>query len=196
ILSNVDGIYTGHPGSENSHLIREIGDDSGDVIQFISMSKSGFGRGGMHTKYSIAKKIASEGIDVYIANGTHDSIITDIIRQKDVPCTRFIAADRKKTEVKKWLSHSETFAKGIVYINRGAREALTGDKATSLLMIGVSKVEGFFKKGDIIRIFDDSGNQIGIGKSQYDSEKVELYMGEKRKRPLVHYDYLLINEKN
>lgn len=196
ILSNVDGIYTGEPGSENSQLIREIDDNSGDVSQFISMSKSGFGRGGMHTKYSIAMKTAAEGIDVYIANGTRDTIITDIIREKDVPCTRFIAADIKKTGVKKWLSHSGTFAKGIVYINRGARDALTGDKASSLLMIGVSKVEGFFKKGDIIRIFDDANNQIGIGKSEYDSEKVELYMGEKRKKPLVHYDYLLINEKN
>jgi glutamate 5-kinase len=196
ILSNVDGIYTGKPGSEDSQLIREVNVGSDNLSHYISSSKSGYGRGGMLTKYSVAMKTASEGIDVYIANGTRDSIITDIIRRKDVPCTKFIAADKKKTGVKKWLSHSETFAKGIVHINKGAREALMGDKASSLLMIGVSRVEGFFKRGDIIRIFDDTGKQIGIGKSQYDSEKVELYMGEKRKKPLVHYDYLLINEKN
>ena len=82
-----------------------------------------------------------------------------------------------------------------MYINKCAKEALLGDKATSLLMIGVSKVEGFFKKGDIIRIFDEKGKQIGLGKSQFDSEKAELYRGEKIKKPLVHYDYLLINEK-
>ena len=196
ILSNVDGIYTGKPGYEDSQLIREVNGNFDDLSQYISSSKSGFGRGGMLTKCYIAKEIASEGIDVYIANGTRDSIITDIIREKDVPCTRFIGADKKKTGVKKWLSHSETFAKGIVYVNKGAREALLGDKATSLLMIGVLKIEGFFKKGDIIRIYDDKGNQIGLGKSQYDSEKAELYLGEKRKKPLVHYDYLLINEKN
>lgn len=195
ILSNVDGIYTGKPGSDDSQLIREVDENSEDISRYISTSKSEFGRGGMLTKCSIAREIASEGIDVYIANGTRDSIITDIIRGKDVPCTRFAGAEKKKTGVKKWLSHSDTFAKGIVYINKGAKEALLGDKATSLLMIGVSRIEGFFKKGDIIRIFDEKGKQIGLGKSQYDSEKAELYLGEKRKKPLVHYDYLLINEK-
>ena len=196
ILSNVDGIYTGTPGCEDSQLIREVNGNFDDLTRYITTSKSEFGRGGMHTKCTIAREIASEGIDVYIANGTRDSIITDIIREKDVPCTRFIAADKKKTGVKKWLSHSDTFARGIVHINKGAKEALLDDKATSLLMIGVYKVEGFFKKGDVIRIFDDKGKQIGIGKSQYDSEKAELYMGEKRKKPLIHYDYLLINEKS
>ncbi len=195
ILSNVDGIYAGIPGNASSKLIREVNGNIDDLSQYINTSKSGFGRGGMLTKCTIAREIASEGIDVYIANGTRDSIITDIIREKDVPCTRFIAADKKKTGVKKWLSHSETFARGIVYINKGAKEALLGEQATSLLMIGVSKVEGFFKKGDIIRIYDEKGKQIGLGKSQYDSEKAELYMGEKRKKPLVHYDYLLINDK-
>ena len=195
ILSNVDGIYTGTPGCEDSMLIREVNGNFDDITSYITTSKSGFGRGGMLTKCTIAREIASEGIDVYIANGTRDSVITDIVREKDVPCTRFIAAEKKKTGVKKWLSHSDTFARGIVYINKGAKEALLGDKATSLLMIGVSKVEGLFKKGDIIRIFDEKGKQIGLGKSQYDSEKAELYLGEKRKKPLVHYDYLLINEK-
>jgi len=102
----------------------------------------------------------------------------------------------RKSGVKKWLSHSDTFAKGIVHINKGARMALLGEKATSLLMIGVSRIDGFFKKGDIIRIFDEKGKQIGLGKAQYDSEKAIQYLGEKRTKPLVHYDYLLISGKN
>lgn len=196
ILSNVDGIYNGTPGKAGSELIRIIDENSVDPDQYISTSKSGFGRGGMLTKCSIARKIASEGINVYIANGTRDSIITDIVRNKDVPCTRFIAATETRSGVKKWLSHSGTFAKGGVYINKGAKEALLDVKATSLLMIGVNKIEGFFKKGDIIRIFDEKGKQIGLGKSQYDSKKAEQYLGEKRKKPLVHYDYLLITGKD
>jgi glutamate 5-kinase len=196
ILSNVDGIYTGIPGNNGTELIREINAESEEPLQYISPSHSGFGRGGMLTKYSIAREMASEGISVYIANGTRDSIITDIVRGKDVPCTYFVASDVKKSGVKKWLSHSQAFAKGGVYINKGAQEALSDNKAVSLLMIGVSKIEGFFKKGDIIRILDDKGRQIGLGKSQYDSKKAEQYLGEKRKKPLIHYDYLLINEKN
>jgi glutamate 5-kinase len=196
ILTNVDGIYTGVPGSPGSELISEIDSNFEDLGKYMMTTVSGYGRGGMLTKCSIAREIASEGINVYIANGTRDSIISDIFREKNIPCTHFAPASGKKNGVKKWLSHSDTFAKGIVHINKGATEALTGDKATSLLMIGVSKIEGYFKKGDIIRIFNDKGKQIGLGKSQYDSKKAGQYLGEKLKKPLIHYDYMLITGKS
>jgi glutamate 5-kinase len=195
ILSNVDGIYKGTPGTEGSELIRKVTVSSDETGKYITPSRSGFGRGGMLTKYSIARKLALEGISVYIANGKRDSIINDIVRGKDVPFTHFEPSPEKKSSVKKWLSHSGAFAKAGVYINKGAHEALTDEKAVSLLMIGVSRIEGFFKRGDIIRILDEKGKQIGIGKTQYDSEKAWQYIGEKRKKPLIHYDHLIINDK-
>jgi glutamate 5-kinase len=196
ILSNVDGVYNGMPGEEGTELIKMIDEDSDDLDQYILSVKSGFGRGGMLTKYSIARKIASQGIDVFIANGLRDSIITDIVRQKDVPYTHFIASKKTSTGVKKWLSHSDTFTKGAVIINNGAREALLGEKATSLLMIGITRVDGFFKSGDIVRIIDERGNNIGLGKAQYDSKKAEQNIGEKLSKPFIHYDYLVINDKS
>jgi glutamate 5-kinase len=196
ILTNVDGVYNGVPGHTDTELITRIDEHSEDLDKYISNLKSGFGRGGMITKCSIARKIASEGTDVFIANGTRDSIITDIIRRKEVPYTHFVASNKRKTGVKKWLSHSDTFAKGAVIINDGAKEALLGEKATSLLMIGITRVEGSFKSGDIVRILDEKRNNIGLGKSQYDSKKVEQNIGEKLSKPFIHYDYLVINEKN
>lgn len=195
ILSNVDGVYNGIPGEAGTKLIREIDETSDDVGKYISSTKSDLGRGGMLTKCSVARKIAAEGIDVFIANGTRESIITDILRKKDVPFTHFVASPEMRNSVKKWLSHSDTFARGIVYVNNGAKEALLEEKASSLLMIGVTRVEGFFKKGDIVRIFDEAGNQIGLGRSQYDSKKAEQYLGQKSSKPLIHYDYMIINIK-
>ena len=96
ILSNVDGVYNGIPGNQDAELITRIETDSEALDKYISPVKSEFGRGGMVTKYSIAKKIASEGIDVYIANGTRDSIITDIVRGKEVPHTHFVAGNKRK----------------------------------------------------------------------------------------------------
>ncbi len=195
ILSNVDGLYKGMPGIEGTELIREYVEGSEDPGKYISATKSGLGRGGMLTKCSVARKIAAEGIDVFIANGYRESIVTDIISKKDVPCTHFVASSEMKKGVKKWLSHSDTFARGIVYVNKGAKEALFDGKASSLLMIGITKIEGYFKKGDIIRIFDESGNQIGLGRSEYDSKKAEPYLGQKSSKPLIHYDYMVINAK-
>jgi glutamate 5-kinase len=195
ILSNVDGVYNGIPGKNGTELITRIYDESEDLDKYISSVKSGFGRGGMVTKCSIARKIASQGVDVFIANGTRDSIVTDIVRGKDVPYTHFVASSRKETGVKKWLSHSDTFAKGAVVINDGAKDALLDDKASSLLMIGITRIDGFFRSGDIVRIVDENGNNIGLGKSQYDSKKAEQNLGQKLSKPFIHYDYLFINER-
>jgi glutamate 5-kinase len=195
ILSNVDGIYNGVPGQEGTELINKIDTFSENPEKYISSEKSGFGRGGMITKCSIARKMASMGIDVYIANGNRDSIISDIIRGKDVPCTHFVAAEKKKSGVKKWLSHSGTFAKGSVVVNAGAKDALLSEKATSLLMIGITKVKGEFKNGDIVKILDEEGNNIGLGKCQYDSEKAVQNIGKKLARPFIHYHCLVFNEK-
>ena len=196
ILSNVDGVYTGIPGKKGTELIARIDKDSEDLDKYISSAKSGFGRGGMFTKCSIARKIASQGIDVFIANGTRDSIVSDIVRRKEVPYTHFIASNKRESGVKKWLSHSDTFAKGAVIINKGAKEALLEGKATSLLMIGITRVDGFFKSGDIVRIVDEDGNNIGLGKSQFDSKKAEQNIMKKVSKPFIHYDYMVINEKN
>jgi glutamate 5-kinase len=194
ILSNVDGIFDGHPAEPGTKLIREIAGESEDPEKYISSEKSGFGRGGMLTKCSVAKKMASLGIDVFIANGNHDSIITDIVRGKDVPCTHFVAAEKKKSGVKKWLMHSGAFARGSVVVNEGAREALLSEKATSLLMVGVTRIKGNFRKGDIVKILDEKGNSIGLGRCSYDSEKAEMSVGKKLPRPFIHYHCLVFNE--
>lgn len=196
ILSNVDGIYNGLPGLPETSIIKEIFNDSDNLDKYITTEKSGFGRGGMITKCSIARKTATQGIHVFIANGRRDSIITGIISGKDIPYTHFVAGSRKESGVKKWLSHSGTFAKGEVVINEGARDALTGEKASSLLMIGITEVRGVFKSGDIVKIIDEEGNTVGLGKCRYDSEKAEQNIGRKLPRPFIHYHCLVLNEKN
>ena len=195
LLSNVDGIYNGIPGTAGAEVIREVSHDSASPEQFMTTSKSGFGRGGMLTKYATARKIATEGIDVFIANGNRDSIVLDILRGRDVPFTRIRRRQGRPKSVKKWLYHSDTFARGAVVINQGAKEALLSDRASSLLMVGITGVEGYFEKGDIVRIIDEEGNSIGLGKAAYDSRKAEQSTGTRLPRPFIHYHYLVLNEE-
>ncbi len=194
LLTNVDGIYNAAPNTPGAELIKKITGTQDDPCNYISPVKSEFGRGGMLTKYSMARKIASEGIDVFIANGTRDNIVSDIVTGREVPCTYFPGCSTRKKGVKKWLNHSDTFAKGAVYINEGARNALLTQKATSLLLIGITRIDGNFRSGDIVRILDETGNYIGLGKSQYESEKARAKIGEKQSKPFIHYDYLVVQD--
>lgn len=192
VLSNVDGIYTGMPGEEGSELVPLIREGRDDLSSYISTTKSNFGRGGMLTKCRVAQKTAASGINVHIANGTRDNIILDLATNPaSVEHTRF-EANSPRPAIKKWMAYAEGFAKAEVVVNTGARSALTGPKARSLLLAGVVALQGDFKKGDLLRIKDEQGSLIGIGRAQYEKAVAERHLKDERYRPLVHYDYLFI----
>lgn len=190
ILSNIDGIYDGSPSDPEAHVIAKV-EQGRDLSEYIQAEKSGFGRGGMKTKCSIARKVADEGISVIIANGKRDDILTDLISHPEsTPHTEFEAAKNDVSNVKKWIAHSESFAKGAVTVNALAAGALLGSKAVSLLPVGVTAVTGDFEEGDIISINDENGNRIAVGRAGCNSREAMANMGKHDVRPLVHYDYM------
>ena len=193
ILSNIDGIYNGHPTDPAAHLIGQV--KAGDnLTPYIQTERSGFGRGGMLTKCNIARRVAEEGIKVIIANGKRANVLPDLLAHPDrVPHTEFLPADTPVSGIKKWLAHSQSFAKGEMHINAKAAEALHGERAVSLLMVGVTKVTGDFEEGDIVSIIDPQGNRMGIGRSTYSSAEARTSMGKHEVKPAIHYDYLRID---
>ncbi|MDE5658176.1 MAG: glutamate 5-kinase, partial [Muribaculaceae bacterium] len=151
ILSNIDGIYNGNPKTPGAEVIRRVDPDL-DLTDYIMTERSGFGRGGMVTKYRIARKVADEGIAVIIANGKRDNILTDIILgDGDTLCTEFAPAAVPASSLKRWIAHSEGFAKGAIMIDDRAVEAVNSDHAASVLPIGVTSVTGDFEKDDLIK---------------------------------------------
>jgi len=63
---------------------------------------------------------------------------------------------------------------------------------TSLLPVGITNVEGNFEKGDIIKIKNEKGKDIGLGRAEYGSDVAEKNAGKKGKKALIHYDYLFL----
>jgi glutamate 5-kinase len=149
----------------------------------------------MITKYGLAKQIAVSGTPVHIANGYRENILIDILENKATLVQTYFAPGKKITRIKNWLSFSEPNTKGEVYINKFARESLLSEKATSLLLVGVTEVKGNFMKGDIIKIIDHEGMFLGLGKSQYNAETAIKKIGEKNNKPIIHYDYLYLKGK-
>ena len=203
LLTNVDGIYNGSPSDPSSAVIPEIGRDQA-LDGFIQTSRSSFGRGGMLTKTSIARKVADEGITVIIANGKREQVLPEIIRAEELrlkeggsgtlpfPYTRFVPSPSPASSIKKWIAHSEGFAKGVLHINRQAASLLESDKAVSVLPIGITAVDGEFEKDDLVRIVGPDGQPIGVGKANCTSVQARADMGQHGRKPVVHYDYLYI----
>lgn len=90
LLSNIDGIFDGHPDDPASSIIPQV-EPGRDLSQYIKAEKSAFGRGGMHSKYTTAQKVQKAGIRVVIANGERENILVDLVdSQHNVPHTEFI----------------------------------------------------------------------------------------------------------
>ena len=194
ILSNIDGIYNGNPADPASRVIPVVERGKTDLASYVQTGRSSFGRGGTLTKCHIAQKVADEGILVVIANGKRSNILVDLLKDPEaIPCTRFLPAVKPVSSVKKWIAHSEGFAKGEIHINKGAEEALLAPKATSLLLVGVTQVVGDFEKDDIVRIVNEEGKLLGVGCAGYGSEEARALIGSRDLKPLVHYDYLYID---
>jgi len=89
LLSNIDGVYTGHPDDPASTLLPKVktGDD---LSKYIKEEKSAFGRGGMHSKYTTAKRMQQVGIRVLVANGKREQVLVDLIEHpSEIPHTEF-----------------------------------------------------------------------------------------------------------
>ncbi len=192
ILSNVDGIYDGMPGDEGVSLIPVVPAGK-DVSEFVVAAKSGFGRGGMGTKCGIARKLSEEGVTVIIARGDRQNVLADLIlRPEDTPHTVFEPRPEPMSNIKRWIAHSGSFAKGVVRVNANAAKALRSDKAVSLLPVGVTGVSGEWEEGDIVTIMEDNGEVVGVGRASMSSRDAEECLGKKGHRPVVHYDYLFM----
>lgn len=80
ILTDIDGVFTGHPDHEDSELIDEVGHKE-NLDKYIQKSDKGEGegRGGMKSKLGVAQDSAERNIPTYIVNGKTENIILDVI---------------------------------------------------------------------------------------------------------------------
>lgn len=85
ILTDIDGLYTGHPDAENSKLIKTVNPNE-NLDKYIKDNDKAEeeGRGGMGSKLDFAQQAAAKNIPTYIANGTKDNTIIDIIDGKSI----------------------------------------------------------------------------------------------------------------
>jgi glutamate 5-kinase len=92
LLSDVDGLYSGDPGVEESHLLASI-DQVTDEIRSFAHGGNGRGRGGMASKIEAASVAMEAGGCAVIANGRTPGIIERICAGETIG-TLFSSAGR------------------------------------------------------------------------------------------------------
>ncbi|HBY67534.1 MAG: glutamate 5-kinase [Flavobacteriaceae bacterium] len=91
LLTDTDGLYTGHPDDDDSEKLAQVRHNQ-NVEKYVQKNEKGEGegRGGMKSKLKIAKETARKDIPTFIANGKRKNVIVELLEGKDVG-TRFYA---------------------------------------------------------------------------------------------------------
>jgi glutamate 5-kinase len=196
-LSDVEGFYADHATKQILPVVEQI---TPELEAAARGPISGKSKGGMTTKIAGAKVATHCGCHVYIAGGRRENVITDILAGKTVG-THFLPIQIREESRKAWIGFSGKVA-GHLMIDNGAVEALRQNR-TSLLPAGIIAVEGDFKTGDVVRVINQTGEEIGRGLSNYSAAEInrikgvhskllEQILGYRGDPEVIHRDNFLI----
>ncbi|MBI4779583.1 glutamate 5-kinase [Candidatus Falkowbacteria bacterium] len=198
VLSNVDGVYNNLGNGTKRQVISMI-EEANNFIKNIDDSKS-LGKRGMKSKLIIADLITSLGVDMHIANGSENKVISRIVGGEKLG-TFFPAKSKKVKAIKNWLA-TAAVSRGKIYVSTYLADILKEKQTASILITGVEKIEGKFDKGEVVGIYNENKKLLGRGLARYSSREIEQKIvwynkksdNEKAKIKAadivaVHYDY-------
>jgi glutamate 5-kinase len=193
ILTSTDGVYDRPPTERGAQLIHHIAIEDPQVkIQLGSKTQSG--RGGMGSKLASAKKAASFGVMTHIANAHTDQILIRLLEHREENLGTLVTGSCRLKGAKRWLPYSPPPSVSI-FVDQALEEHLKSYFATSILPIGIQKIEGDFIKDDLVGIRSSfSETLIGVGLAEYSSHQLRPLLGHPQNRPILRYDRFWIYE--
>ena len=197
ILTDQPGLFDQDPHmNPAAQLIAEA--EAGDRSLEKYAGKVGLlGRGGMLTKLRAAILAAKSGADTVIASGLEKNILLRIAGGETVG-TLLTTSRAPLTARKQWLA-GQSQVHGHLVLDQGAVRVLRS-QGKSLLAAGVIKVEGDFRRGEIVSCIDEDRCEIARGLVNYgasDTRKIQGKSSEQFEKLLGYIDEPeLINRDN
>ena len=173
LFSDVDGLYTAPPAHDPSALhIPVVEHVTPAIAAMAGGAASHLSRGGMRTKIDAAQIATTGGTHMIIADGRGKNPLRTIM--DGGRCTWFLTPSNPATARKTWIAGALE-PRGALHVDAGAAKALKG--GASLLPVGVTRVEGVFRRGDAVAIRDPEGSVLGHGLVAYDVEEAKKIIG-------------------
>ncbi len=201
LLTDQAGLYDSDPRQNPAAQLIQSG-RAGDPALHALAGPSGtaVGSGGMATKILAAEKAARSGAATLIVGGDQPNVL-DRCRQGEPLGTLLSPLEEPLLARKRWLA-SQLNVRGELRVDDGAVRVLTG-AGSSLLAVGVVAVSGEFQRGDLVRVADANGVEVGRGLCNYSateagqiagksSKDIEAVLGFVREPELVHRDNLVL----
>ncbi|OGT78491.1 MAG: glutamate 5-kinase [Gammaproteobacteria bacterium RIFCSPLOWO2_02_FULL_56_15] len=174
ILTDQPGLYDSDPGRNAKAKLIHAARAGDPALEDFAGQAGALGRGGMLTKLRAASTAAKSGTDTIIAHGLEENVLVRIA-DGEIIGTILSAAEVPITARKQWLA-GHNHVRGSVRLDQGAVRVLR-EQGKSLLAVGVTAVEGSFKRGEIVGCFDPEGKEFARGLVNYNSYETRRIMG-------------------
>ncbi len=172
LLTEADGLYDRNPKDPDAVHFPVV-DFREDFAGVKIAAGTSVGRGGMATKLQAVRRLTPLGQDVAIATFNAPSPVSRAISGGG---TLFKGDPREKVHHRKaWIASVSKHGCAIV-VDEGAAKALR--TRGSLLPVGIRKVLGEFRRGDVVMVKCQRQN-IAAGIVEYDSKDVLKILGKK-----------------
>ncbi len=174
MLTDQDGLFTSDPrSSSDAKLIERVTQIDADLFRRASGAGTKLGTGGMVTKLQAAQLATRSGVTTYIASGRAPNLIARLLAGEPAG-TRFEPQAGRVESRKRWLLVDR--AMGRLLVDAGAASVLLQGGA-SLLPVGLTAVEGEFRRGATVSVIAPDGREIAHGLASYDSAALRQIIG-------------------
>lgn len=203
ILTDQDGLYEADPRTHpNAPLVTEAQASDPALEAMCSDAPGVLGSGGMRAKVLAARRAARAGAATLIASGRDTGVLQGIMNGTAAG-TLLTPSQARLAARKQWLA-GQLQVRGRLWIDEGAARVLR-ERGRSLLAVGVTRVDGRFRRGEMVACVDPSGHELARGLVNYDSdaasriagypsETIEKRLGYVTEPELIHRDNLVLTE--
>jgi len=186
ILTTVDGVLENF-GKANPRTIRVIERVDVALEQKAGGTDSATAVGGMASKIQAAKIAMRSGIPLVIASGRKKRAMARVLAGEEEG-TLFVPQPARLRGRKRWIAFFH-HPQGAVFVDAGAKKALR-EAGKSLLPPGITRCEGDFAAGEVVRICDQDGTEFARGIAGFAA--AEIKARKLQRVEVVHRDNLVV----
>ncbi len=200
LLTDQEGLFDADPRHDpDAGLIAEGRADDPRLAD-VAGGGGALGRGGMSTKVRAARLAARSGAVTVIASGRRPGVLTQLMAGEPLG-TLLRPVQAPLAARKRWLA-GHLRVRGTLTLDAGAVQVLR-ERGSSLLSVGVSRVQGAFRRGDMVACVDARGTLVAKGLINYGadeartlagqpSDRIEALLGYVEASSLIHRDNLVV----
>jgi len=180
LLTDQNGLLDSDPRvNADARLITEAQAGDAALESMAAGSGGALGQGGMLTKVRAAARAARSGVLTLIASG-HETNVLQRVAADEALGTRLYPVCAPFAARKQWLA-GQLQVRGRLQLDAGAVSKLRSS-GSSLLPVGVTRVEGAFKRGDLVMCIGPGGEEVARGLVNYSVSESEKIIGQPSSR--------------